>query len=444
MKKFFSYQQPFFLARIQRFLNNTYNSQFVRNVAVVVSGTAGAQAITMAFAPFITRLYGPEAFGLQGTYMAIVVVVMPISALSFPIAIVLPREDSEAREIARLSAYIALCMAAICTFVILAADDFLVEVLQLHEIESYLLLIPLVIVFSAWLHINQQWMLRKKQFKISARAGITQAFLTSSAKTGIGFFSPQAAVLIIISTLGYAIHAFILSIGINKVEKNCLKEKGMSRITIKQLIIKYYDFPVFRTPQIFLNAFSQSMPIIVLASFFGPVSAGFYGLGKGLLDMPSQLIGKSVGDVFYSRISEAANRGEKLNDLIFRATLGLAVVSFIPFAVVIFFGPSLFGIVFGSEWFFAGEYARWLSFWMFFSCINKPTIASIPVLGLQNLLLIYEIISLVIRIVALFIGFHILHSDVQAIILFSFTGVIANIFLIFLTILKSKSFRMTH
>src|SRR5690606_19830586 len=46
-------------------------SKFVRNVAIVATGTAGAQAITMAFAPVITRLYGPEAFGLLGTFMAI-------------------------------------------------------------------------------------------------------------------------------------------------------------------------------------------------------------------------------------------------------------------------------------------------------------------------------------------------------------------------------------
>jgi hypothetical protein len=53
---------PLSLARFQGFISRTYKSKFVRNVAVVASGTAGAQAITMAFSPIITRLYGPEAF----------------------------------------------------------------------------------------------------------------------------------------------------------------------------------------------------------------------------------------------------------------------------------------------------------------------------------------------------------------------------------------------
>jgi len=37
--------KPWSLAGIQGFINRTWKSRFVRNVAVVASGTAGAQAI---------------------------------------------------------------------------------------------------------------------------------------------------------------------------------------------------------------------------------------------------------------------------------------------------------------------------------------------------------------------------------------------------------------
>ena len=67
-------------------------SKFIRSVVLVAGGAAGAQAITMAFAPIITRFYGPEAFGLLGTFTAILGIVMPIAALSYPIAIVLLHE----------------------------------------------------------------------------------------------------------------------------------------------------------------------------------------------------------------------------------------------------------------------------------------------------------------------------------------------------------------
>jgi len=51
-------------------LDQALSSKFVRNVAIVATGTAGAQAITMAFSPINTRLYGPEAFGILGTFTA--------------------------------------------------------------------------------------------------------------------------------------------------------------------------------------------------------------------------------------------------------------------------------------------------------------------------------------------------------------------------------------
>lgn len=72
-------------------------------MAVVATGTAGAQAITMGFAPIITRLYGPEAFGLLGTFSAILAVLTPMAALTYPIAIVLPKDHADAKGLAKLS-----------------------------------------------------------------------------------------------------------------------------------------------------------------------------------------------------------------------------------------------------------------------------------------------------------------------------------------------------
>ena len=135
---------------------------------MVASGTAGAQAIVIAFSPIITRLYGPEAFGILGTFMAIVAVITPIAALSCPIAIVLPREDSDARGIARLSAYIAVGVAALTALVLLTFGNHIVSLLQVQEISSYIWLLPLVILFAAWLQINQQWVIRKKYFGLKA------------------------------------------------------------------------------------------------------------------------------------------------------------------------------------------------------------------------------------------------------------------------------------
>ncbi len=201
-------------------------------------------------------------------------------------------------------------------------------------------------------------------------------------------------------------------------------------INLISLARNYKDFPLYRSPEALLNAVSQSLPVLMLTTFFGPASAGFYTLGKTVLSAPSQLLAKSVTDVFYPRISEAANNGENLYVLIKRATLALALVGLIPFGLIFLFAPYMFGIIFGSGWETAGEYTRWIAVWSYIGFLNRPSVAAIPVISAQLFFLKYSICSIVIRFIALFLGYLIYENDLIAIAMFSITSAILNLILI--------------
>lgn len=407
---------------------------------LVATGTVGAQVITMAFAPIITRMYGPESFGLLGTFTATLSVITPIAALAYPIAIVLPKSDDDAKGIAKLSLRIALFMALTLSIILLFSGDRIAELLGMQAIAAFMLLIPLATFFSALQQIMQQWLIRKKQFKVTARIAVSQSLILNSSKVGLGWFWPVGSVLIILATLGSALYAVQLWFGAKKwADKDGLiNEPAEGEVDLKTLAYKYRDFAYYRAPQTFINAFSQSLPVLMLASFFGPASAGFYTIGRTVLGIPSMLVGKAVADVFYPTISEIANRGGYLYRPIFQATLALAAVGVIPYGVVFLFGPSLFSFVFGEEWRVAGEYARWLSAWSYFGFMNRPSVAALAVLNMQRFFLVYEVVSLILRAATLYIGFAILNNDLQAVILFSISGVVLNFALIFITLLKGK------
>jgi O-antigen/teichoic acid export membrane protein len=190
-----------------------------------------------------------------------------------------------------------------------------------------------------------------------------------------------------------------------------------------------------------INGMAQGLPVLMLASFSGPAAAGFYSLSKSVLAAPVLLIGKSVGDVFYPRIAEAAQRSEPVFPLLFKATAALAGVGCAPFILAVVFGPGLFAFVFGAEWVTAGEYARWLSLWLFFGFLNRPSVMTIQTLGLQGLFLVYEVVSVMLRVLALLVGFLVYSSDLVAVALFSLTGVLLNIVLIAVTLYKSAGSR---
>lgn len=418
-------------------LRKISHSKFVRNVAIVATGTAGAQAITMAFAPVITRIYGPEAFGTLGTFMAILAILTPIAALTYPIAIVLPKSDADAKCIAKLSAILTLMVAAIVAILLLTAGDWIAQALNLETITGFLLLIPVAMLFSGYQQIFAQWLIRKKQFKITARSAVIQATVINLAKTGGGWLHPVGAVLIIITAIGTAFHAVLLWLGIRGTQTAHPKEIK-STCTTLELAKRHKDFPLYRAPQVALNALSQSLPTLMLISFFGPAAAGFYTLGRTVLAIPSTLIGAAVGNVFYPRITEAAHAGENLFKLLLKSTSAMAVVGIVPFGIVIIFGPWLFSTVFGNEWLIAGEYARWLAIWLYFGFLNRPSVTAIATLSLQGFFLIYEIVSICVRVTALYFGFIIFQSDIMAIALFAISGAFLNAALVIYTFYKSK------
>ena len=424
--------------RIVNFPRKIYNraksSLFFRNIIVMASGTALAQIITFAFSPVVARIYGPAAFGFFGTFMAVTSIFIPIAALTYPTAIAMPRDDRSALGLVRLSIIISIAMALLVAVGLWLGGEWLNKILGTESIASFMFLIPLVIVFSVCVQVAEQWLIRIKGFGVIARSSVFNALITNVARTGIGYLHPVGMILIVLNTLAYAFHAALLFMGTRQLvargaSKQTADVYSKDKPNLKELAYRYRAFPLHRAPQILLNSISISMPVLMLASFFGSTAAGFYTLSSLVIGVPSNIIGKAVGDVFYPRIIEAARNSEDLLHHILSATCVLLAIGILPFGIVMLFGPYLFEFVFGADWIMAGEYGRWLALFFLFNFINKPFIAAAPVLGIQQGLLIYELFSTGAKILALMIGFYLINSDISAIALFAVTGAISYILL---------------
>lgn len=420
---------------MRQLLNSLYHSKFARNVLIVASGTAGAQAITIVFTPIVTRLYSPEIFGVVSTFIAVLSVLAPITAFSYPLAIVLPEDDLDALAILKLSIVSSAIVSLLTFMLILCFGDIIINALNIHSLNSIILLLPVAMLVATVLEIGNQWIIRERLFKLKAQASIIQSICLNLSKISIGILVPSAAGLALTTVIGNAINVAILIRGANgKIYSRCKSKK----LDINKVFKNYKDFMYYRTPQIMLNSASQSMPVLMLGSFVGPAAAGSYALGKMLLSVPTTLIGQSVTTVFYPKINEAVQKGENASILLAKATLVLAVVGIIPFSIIGFFGPQIFSLVFGEEWYTAGVYAQWLSLWSYFGFMNRPSVGAIPVFKLQSFFLYYEIISTSLRAIVLLIGFIVFESELNTIILFSVISALLNFLLIFATFISSR------
>lgn len=429
------------MARISLLISDLFKRPFVRNIAIFASGTTLAQIINMAFSPVITRIYGPEAFGLMGVFMSLVNIVIPIAALTYPIAIVLPKEDEEAMNLVRLSLVVSVGVFILVSVAIAIAGKPLFHILDSDIIAPYAMLIPLSMLFAGLMQIGQQWLIRGKQFNILARVAIVQAFILNIAMVVFGWFRPVAAILVVFAAIRHGLHAALLFMGgkVSEAIGNPILAKKGQRLSLKKLAQKYYDFPLYRSPQVLINGISQSLPVLLLASLFGPASAGFYTLCRTVLGMPYRLVGAAIGGVFYPRMSEAVNNRESLTRLLLKSTMAMVAIGVIPFSTVVIFGPWLFSFVFGTDWLMAGHYARWISIWIFCLFSNRPSVATIPALRMQKWYLIYEVVSIPVRVAALYAGYFLFQSDLYALGLFSVSGVVLEIWLFIAVFQQSHS-----
>lgn len=424
---------------LMSWLRNLWQRRFIRNVATVATGTAASQAIVMAFAPLLTRIYGPEVFGLHGVFMSVVAPLVVLAAAGYPIAVVLPREDGDARGIVRLCVWIGAFSTALATVAVHLFGTDLLRLLNAEDLRPLLYLIPLGMLAAASGDLLKQWLIRVKRFAVIARYGVLTTLMVSSAKVGLGLISPTAAVLILASIVGGMAGTGLTYLGWRREREGegTEKEAPSEGAPLLELARRHADFPLLRAPQNLINVGSRSLPLLLLAAFFGAEAAGHFTVAMSVLAVPATLIGGAVYSVFYPRVNEAILDGEDVRSLLLRATVGMAGVGILPFLAVVVAGPTLFAFVFGGEWDTSGVYAQWLAIWLFFGFANRPSVSAVPPLRLQGMLLVHEICSVTLRVGALFAGFYILDDAVSAIALYSVAGMVLNIWLIFYVIRKS-------
>jgi O-antigen/teichoic acid export membrane protein len=422
-------------------IHTLFQRPFFRNVAVVASGTAIAQAITVATSPLLTRLYGPEAFGILSVFISVTSIIITVSHLSLPYAIVLPFEDEDGARLIWISIWLTFAFGLVITGVLAVTGEKLVDLVGIHKIGWYSLLIPIVVLLSNIRLSFDQWLTRKKRFKNIVTGNIGQSIIANGGMAAYGLISATSVTLIGVMTLSYGARALIVYLASAKDKASLGIRSFVFRMpdtkTIN-LLYDYRDFPIYRTPQTFLNSMSSSLPVMLLASLSGPAAAGFYAIGHRVLKLPSTLISESMRNVFYQRITEAAHKQQNLRLLLLKATGGLAAIGFAPMMIIAVFGPSLFAFVFGAEWVVAGEYARWMAIWIFFALMNVPSVVSIPVLSLQSYYLGYEILTTTLRVTTLVAGLLLFENEIVAIIAFSTVGALMNGLLIIFVIFQSN------
>lgn len=169
-------------------LKSLKNSQFARNVAILSSGTAIAQAIPIAVSPILTRIYKPEEFGLVALYVSCVAVVSVIATGRYEMAITLPASDIDAANIVTLTLKLCAAISVLLYIPIAIFGENIAKMLGSIALAPWLYLLPVSVMVIAVFNTFQYWNNRTLQYRSMSLSRIQNAGLTSSANVlfGIG------------------------------------------------------------------------------------------------------------------------------------------------------------------------------------------------------------------------------------------------------------------
>lgn len=347
-------------------------STFIRSVAMLTSGTVLAQGLSYLLMPVITRLFTPEDFGEFGVLMKVVGFVAVIGAASYEYAIPLPKDHKDAFHLYRLSLRILVRVILV---------TFLVGILywlfagQSASLLFYVIMIGLIGGATIFFSIGRFWSIRTEKFKQISLSSILNSGVNNVARLLTGLAGMGMVGLTISTFVGLLIGSvFYMRDGMKLLKTHSI---SVSKRKEGVLAKRYQAFPKVDLPHNLINTIRELLVAFFLLYYFDTAMYGSFDHSFRMLKIPLLLVGASIGQVLYSRLSKKFANKEKIHPELTKVIRLLIVGGIIPFTLIFCWGAPLFTFVFGNEWTLSGEIAAAIAPWLFANFIAS-TISIIP------------------------------------------------------------------
>lgn len=361
------------------------SSPFLRHVLTLVTGTALAQMVVFFMMMIITRLYGRETIGELGTFNSIVAIAVAIAAGRYDMALMLEKDDRDAKVVAMLALRLIAINSLVITVLAFPLRDAVAN-LYSESVANWMPLAGLTTFFMAGATLFQYWYNRKTDYKTIAKNRVVQQVGTSSGQVIFGWAGVHTLPGLVGGQIVGQAYAFF-NLGIRAKDLRTLDVSGAR--PMRKLARKHWKMPVLNGP----NALIDAVRINGINLLIGRVSIGDFGeynIANQVVNVPVMLINSAVSQVFFQKLStiEPGQMLPEVKNVIKRAIL----IGGTPFALLWLVAPWLLPILFGADFSQSGYFARALIPWMAMLLITSPISTMFVVTGTQHWLLIFSIL----------------------------------------------------
>lgn len=381
------------------------SKSFGANVLKLLSSKVASQAIVLAAAPMLTRLFSPDSFGVRQIFVSIASPFIVIASLRYELSIPLSKDEKEASTSFTLSLFLTLIFSILVLALVPFGKREIAKWFKSPELNSFLWLLPIVVFISSLRNSLRYWAAREERFGAIAWSDFGSAL-------GIGLAPIAWAIVIGASTAGlftgyfagiiFGALALVLLLCRKLISQ--IRNSDLSFETIWKWAKLHRKFPTFSTWSGLLNNLSMQSPAIILGLYFSKTAVGYYSLGYRLISLPISLLGGSIAQVFFPTAAREYNETGTLSRIVSSMFRRLVQIGVFPLVALGFLGAPLFGLVFGEKWIEAGIYTQIMSGWMILVFFASPLSATFSVLGRQGTGLAFNIALMTGRIFALLLG----------------------------------------
>ena len=371
-------------------------SNFKRNIILLLSTSAISQFIAIFSIPILSQFYSPEDFGVYGLYISISTIIAFVAAGKFDLALMLPKEKSQAKFLFSLS-FILLSFVSFIVFIVsYLSKDYLFKITDSPLFLEYYFFIPISVFMISFSELCINWSNRNKYYKLIS----LNSLLKSSSNVFVSIYFGLKMIL------GGLIFANILSqfsICVSFLIK--LKFKKIISFdynSLRLVFCKYIMFFKYSTLSTLFNSAANIGLPIFLVFLFDVKTAGLYFFAEKIIIVPVSILVGSVSKVYFQEASVIYNNNKKRLLSFTNNVQKKIVVVLFPFLFIMSFLVEDLFFLLGEEWIFSGDLIKYFALYIFFKNIYSPVSSIADIFKKQKLLLFFNFSLVICQLLCLY------------------------------------------
>ena len=412
---------------VKKAITKFNNSNMLKNVTKISSGTILGQLISLVTLPIFTRLYGATVIGYWALFTSVATIVNSFSDLGMSNAIMIEEDENQRKRL-----FSVITTLGIVFSVVVSAGYFVYYTLcpndtGIHPL-FYAVVLAVLIFTQQQIQLSYSWLNKKKQYNILMKNPVVNQLTIAIIAIPLGLMGKYLNIGIFI-TYGYYI-GLILGQFLTLVHMRRFIPAILPDFNVKHHIAnikKYREFVQYQTPTNFLAQLKTQTPVLLIKMFFGPTILGYYSVTQRILGIPINLLANAIGKVYYQSVVEVSNRGESVGQFTFKNMERAMKIALVPMVLIMGFGDIASVFFLGADYSVAGNLIRIISLMTFFTFLMIATQGIAIVIHKQKYMLISAVVQIIGYVAGLSIGKYVFDNIYIACFLMVLTFCIAQI-----------------